>query len=291
MRLHTCIPLLPLLAFTYITSGQVDPKLAFTSEPAAQQTGPTSTTYADAIQMLKAWIDTEDHAALARLFTEGEARNSDLLAACRSEVDRVAVAAFAIRHLLGRPPCGECSDSVRRELGRYAPPCADNLTDADLERIDQWWAKRRTPDGYKCHDDEGLVYGEQLINELVLRGSPNSKSALIRMLAFERSCEQTETITSKALDRAQSLVAATFELGQNLRLETDINTSIRASAFFIPSKHRKNTEVEVIARTDDRILLEASYVCGGLCGRGYYVVLRKNGPVWQYAVIMLAWVA
>jgi len=129
------------------------------------------------------------------------------------------------------------------------------------------------------------------VNEFLVRGSPDSRAVLIRLLAFEKSCEEVEKVTAKALDQTQSLLAATFELGQNLTLQPDINTSVRASAFFIPSRQKPNIRVKMIARTDDRILLDVSYVCGGLCGRGYYVVLAKNGPVWRYAVVMLGWLA
>ena len=69
--------------------------------------------------------------------------------------------------------------------------------------------------------------------------------------------------------------------GHNLRVEPErLKSSVRASAFFLPEKYRRDSEVEVIAgnRAGNRILLEVSYCCGNLCGKGYYVyvVLKKR---------------
>ena len=291
MRLPVYVYLVPLFALIYVSCAPVKENHPVASERSPQQIGSASDTYADTIRMLKTWQDTSNHADLGRLFKEGRSRDSDLLAACRSNDDQLALQAFVIRHLLGSPPCGECPDSVRRKLGRLAPPCGDNLTRADLDRVDQWWAKRHTPDGYECRNEEGLLFDEDTMNEFLVRGSSDSRAVVVRLLAFEKSCEQAETVTAKTLDQTQSLLAATFALGQNLTLQPDIDTSVRASAFFIPSRQKPNIRVKLIARTDDRILLDVSYVCGGLCGRGYYVVLAKNGPAWRYAVVILAWLA
>jgi hypothetical protein len=38
------------------------------------------------------------------------------------------------------------------------------------------------------------------------------------------------------------------------------------------------------------MLVEVSYSCGKSCGRGYLVVLRKEGTAWQYALIRMAWI-
>ena len=64
---------------------------------------------------------------------------------------------------------------------------------------------------------------------------------------------------------------------------------IRACAFFWTSEYRKDSEVVVLAhnKTGDHILLDVSYVCGRLCGRWYYVVLRKDSLVWQYPVMTM----
>jgi hypothetical protein len=70
-----------------------------------------------------------------------------------------------------------------------------------------------------------------------------------------------------------------------------MDKSVRASAFFLPTEYRKYSKVALLARTDDRILLDVSYTCGRLCGRGYFVVLRRAGPVWRYCVIRMAWIS
>jgi len=264
------------------------------SSPAGKSTqapSQPSQTYDDTIRMLKAGIGSNDYTALGRLFTEGEKRNSDLVAACRSQDDQIAVPAFGVLHLLGNPACGECLDSVRAKLGKFAPPCVDDLTPADLKRMDQWWAKRLTGKGYRCEDEEGLFLDDNVLNEYLLRASANSKPPLIRLLAFESACEHMDYVTAQTLDNEQSLVAELIEAGQNLTLLPDLETSIRASAFFIAPKFRNSTRAESIARTDDRMLLEVSFVAGVRWGRGYYVVLRRNGNVWQYAMIWPAWIA
>jgi hypothetical protein len=82
-------------------------------------------------------------------------------------------------------------------------------------------------------------------------------------------------------------------IGHDLKIEPDhVEQSIRRSAFFLPLEHRKNSSVTVLARnsTDNRMLVEVSYSCGKSCGRGYLVVLQKDGPVWQYALIRMAWI-
>jgi hypothetical protein len=51
------------------------------------------------------------------------------------------------------------------------------------------------------------------------------------------------------LEQAQTLIVAAKEVGHNLKVERDIlESSIRASAFFLPQKYRKGSKVEAIAR-------------------------------------------
>ena len=92
----------------------------------------------------------------------------------------------------------------------------------------------------------------------------------------------------------QNLIVAAKENGHNLKFEPDtLEGVIRSAAFFLPSEYRKDSRIEVIARnkTEDSILLEVSYVCGRLCGSGYHVVLQKDGIVWRYASIGIAWIS
>lgn len=90
------------------------------------------------------------------------------------------------------------------------------------------------------------------------------------------------------------LISDAKAIGHDLKIEPDtLEASVRHSAFFMPEEYRKEASVELLARnsTDSRLLLEVSYRCGMLCGRGYYVVLRRDGAVWQYAVIRMAWIS
>jgi hypothetical protein len=290
MALNRLIVALTLLTLSCIDWAQVKPQSTF-AKGTVPQTGEAMLPLADTVGRLKGWIDTENNDDLAWLFTQGEAINSDLLAACRDKDDQTALAAYIVRQLLGKPPCGECPDAVRKQLGKLAPACQENLTAADLARINLWWAGRKTPNGFRCNDEEGLVFDPDIRTDLIIHTSPESRPVLIRMLAFDSLCAEAGTVTPRALDQAQSLAAVEFEQGQHLMLEPDIGASIRASAFFIAPQDRKQTKVEVVARQDDRILLEVSYVCGGTCGRGYYVVLRRNASTWRYAEVILAWVA
>lgn len=87
---------------------------------------------------------------------------------------------------------------------------------------------------------------------------------------------------------------AAKQVGHNLRVEPDKRKrSIRGSAFFLPQKYRKDSEVELIARNRarNRILLEVSDRCGRHCGEGYYIVLRKDGTDWHDALIRMAWIS
>jgi len=241
--------------------------------------------------MLKAWLDTEESHEMARLFSVGNARASDLIGACRGADDEIATAAFLTLQLLGKSDCEPCVDSLSRRHGELLLSCTSSLTNVDFERIEQWSAKTRALSLSRCGGEDEPRIDDSLVYALILDGSPHSHSALKRMVAAERVCKETDTIVGETLEQWRSLVAAAKEIGRDLKLEPDIHKAIRASAFFLPSEYRKDSKVEVLARADHRILLEVSYNCGRLCGRGYYVALRKDGPVWQYAVIRMAWIS
>jgi hypothetical protein len=287
MRAH--IPLLLLLAFTCIADAQSTAESPTANEPTAQQSSSTSGTYSETLQMLKVWLDTEEDDQLARLFSVGDTRTSDLLAACRNVDDGIAGAVFLTLQLLGRSDSDRCLASVWQRHSGLLFLGAANLSVAQFERIDRWLAKKRTPDGYECGDqpliDDSLVYA------LILDGSPRSKATMTQMRSLEEACSGTDTIAGEPLERARSLSAEAKTKAHDLKPEPSIERAIRASAFFLPPKYRKDCNVELLARTDNRILLDVSYRCGRLCGRGYYVVLRRDGQLWQYAVIRVAWMS
>lgn len=109
-----------------------------------------------------------------------------------------------------------------------------------------------------------------------------------------KACTEASTITAEILLEADSLIADAKRTGHKLRFEpASMESVIRASPFFLPRDYRKDSSVELIAysRKGDRVLLQVSYHCGPLCGKGYYVVLRKDGTTWQYALIRMAWIS
>jgi hypothetical protein len=291
MRLHRYIPLPLLLAFTCAASAQVKLGSAAAARGPGQQSGSISKTYDDTVRMLKTWTDSKKNADFARLFAKGNARSSDLLVACRSKDDEIASGAFVTLQLLGAPGLRRCADSMERRSGVLLLSSRANLTNAEFKRIDHWLAMQRTLNGYRCPDGDSPGIDDALVYALILDGSALSKSVLSKMLVIEKFCVGAETVAGEDLEQADSLIASAKEIGHDLKIEPDIRDAIRASAFFLPVEYRKDSEVELLARTDDRILLEVSYSRGPRCGRGYYVALRKDGPVWQYAVIRMWWIA
>ncbi len=293
MRKH--ISVLILLTCACVTHSQTMQeslkKGAPTKEPAA-----TSETYSDTLRAIKTWAESEEDHDLARLSRIGDVRTADLVAACRSSEDEIAGAAFLALQLLGKSECETCADSVSQMRDGLAAACAVNISEADFQRIELWLAKKRTGNRYECGEDyEPLTpMDDSTVYALILEGSSRSRTVLDDMLALERACVTGTTIIGEILEQAQTLIVAAKEVGHNLKVEPDrLESSIHASAFFLPQKYRKSSKVEVIAynKAQDRILLEVSYHCGRLCGSGYYVVLRKDGTDWHYALIRMAWIS
>ena len=289
------VPLVILLAsacIAYSRTGSEPPNNG-ASPPAP---GATSGTYSDTLQSIKKWVESEDNDDLARLLKIGDIRSRDLVAACHSSEDEIAGAAFLTLQLLGKSECEPCGDSISQKHDGLAMACAANISEADFERIESWLAKKRTGTGYECGEDyEPLTpMDDSVVYALILEGSPRSQSILDNMLGLEKACVMGTTIIGEVLEQAQSLIVAGTKVGHNLRVEPDkLETSIRTSAFFLPQKYRQDSKVAVIAhnRARDRILVEVSYVCGNLCGSGYYVVLRKDGTDWHYSLIRMAWIS
>jgi hypothetical protein len=244
--------------------------------------------------MLKGWFHSEKNSDLAHLFAMDDSRVSDLRAACRSADDEIASAAFLVLQLLGKPGCVDCRRWISRKHKGFASVCGSNLADGDFKRIEESLDEKDTEKGYECGDDPepSTPLDDSLVYALVLDGSPRSRSVLHRMLAFEETC--TGGYIVEILKQAQSLIEDAKGIGHNLRFQPDdLESRVRASAFFLPAEHRKDSRVQVIAYNNagNRLLLEVSYTCGLLCGSGYHVVLRKDGAVWQYAVIRMAWIS
>jgi len=243
--------------------------------------------------MLKDWLRSDGNSRLVPLFAYGDARSSDLLNACRTESDETANSAFMTLQLLGSPECQPCADSFSEKHGGPLLACASHLGEAGFDRIDRWWAGNRTRKGYRCGKEEGWRIDDALVYALILDGSPRAVATLSRSLALERVCGEYATIERETLERAPALVRDAKQVGHDLKIEPGrVEESIRRSAFFLSRAQRKSSKVSVLARnsTDTKMLVEVSYSCGKSCGRGYLVVLQKEGEVWQYALVRTAWV-
>jgi hypothetical protein len=296
-KMRAFFGLVLIFAFACSSRAQSTPQSPIPGNAAAQQ--PDSTTYSDTLRLIKAWLDTEETDDMARLFKIGDLRTSDLFAACHNTDDEIAVAAFLTLQLLGRPECVPCGDRISKKQKDVPFVCGAELADVDFSRIERWLAKKKNVNGYECAPEgeyEPLIpLQDSVIYALILDGSPRSRSILQRMRAVEKACVgDGASIIGEILKQAESFIEAAKRSAHNLRIEPDtFERVVRSSAFFLPTEYRNDSQVEVIAhnQADDRILLEVSYRCGMLCGRGYYVVLQKDGTVWRYASIGMAWIS
>ena len=292
MKLLTFAPLVLLCPTTYASHAPVS-RHSVLPEVTRVSSAARSPSYDETVGMLKEWLHTEGNNQLVPLFAFGDSRSSDLLNACRTENDETANGAFMTLQLLGSPECQPCAASFSEKHGRPLLACTTKVGDAEFQRIDRWWAGARTRNGYRCGKDEGWRIDDALVYALILDGSPRSLSVLNRTLGLEKACAGYQTIEQETLERAPALIREAKEIGHDLKIEPGrVEQSIRRAAFFLPREHRRNSSVTVLARNsmDNRMLVEVSYSCGKSCGRGYLVVLRKEGAVWQYALIRMAWI-
>lgn len=290
MKLRARLSLLLSLAFLLSATAQTMPASSDDKEQAGPQARALSTTYADTLRLLKRWPGSENDADLARLFEVGDSRAPDLLTACHSEGRKAAATAFYVLKLLGKPECLDCGKWISRRHKGLTFVCESNLSEGDFKRIEGWLNGKNTQKGYECGYYEG--FDDSIIYALVLEGSPRSRLLLRRMLAFAEVCIGGYRLED--LRNAQSLVEDANRIGHDLRFEPDnLEGALRPSAFFIPAKYRDQSSVRLIAynKARSRILLEVSYGCGLNCGSGYHVVLRKDGAIWQYAVLTMTWIS
>ncbi len=283
MRATICILAVLLAAFVGTAAGQVKTGWRAATKTADLQSDPGSKTYADTVRLLKAWIDDFEEANLVRLFTEGDARVSDLGTACQSNDDKTATAAYLILDLLDAPRLADCADSIERRRGGLFHWTGADLSDADIERVDQWLAERQSPNGFRCGKNDESDIDDAAVFSLILNGSPLAESVLTRMQTFAKACIGGDTLF--LIQDAEPLTASARKIGHDLKIDQDIGGAIRASAFFVPSEARDDSEVVVLARTSTRILVKVTYHVGVSWGGIFYIVLRKDGSVWQYALI------
>lgn len=141
-----------------------------------------------------------------------------------------------------------CEKSISRKHRGFAFACKSNLADEDFKRIEVLLDEKRTKTGYACGDDSepSIPPDDLLAYALVLDGSPRSRSVLRRMLAFEEAC--TGGYIVEIFKEAQSLIEDAKSIGHNLRFEPDnLQSVVRASAFFLPVEYRKDSRVQIIA--------------------------------------------
>jgi len=297
--MHKYVSLLLLLTFTSSTLAQSKQQSSAANRAITQQPGSISETYSDTIGMIKAWTATEENNELGRLFAIGDLRASDLLVVCNDADEEIASSAYLVLQLLGKSECLPCGETISQKHKDVPFTCGTNIADVDFNRIERWLAKKDKGNGYECGEEDEYEpltpLADSLVYALILDGSPRSRLILKHMLAIEKACvAEGTTIIGEILTQAESLIVAAKENGQNLEFEPDtLEGVIRSAAFFLPSEYRKDSQIEVIAHNtaNDRILLEISYRCGRLCGSGYYVVFQKDGTVWRYASIGMAWIS
>jgi hypothetical protein len=292
MKLSMFAPLLLLSAIGYVPPARVD-RPALDPLPPLISAPPRSHSYDETVGMLKDWLRSDGNSRLVPLFAYGDARSSDLLNACRTESDETANSAFMTLQLLGSSECQPCADSFSQKHGGPLLACAPHLGEAGFQRIDRWWSGYRTRKGYRCGKEEGWRIDDALVYALILDGSPRALATLNRSLALQKTCGEYVTIERETLERAPELVREAKQVGHDLKIGPDrVEESVRRSAFFLSREQRKHSKVNVLARnsTDTKMLVEVSYSCGKSCGRGYLVVLEKDGDVWQYALVRTAWV-
>lgn len=278
------------IALASSTPAPTMPPSAAGNTDSGQQTRANSATYEDTLKMLKDLNDSRNNVALARLFEMDDSKISDLQTACQSSDYDISSAAFLVLQLLGKRQALDCHATLRKRE-EFAFLWEPNLADRNFKLIEKSLDEKRIPKGYKCGDDSERI-DNSLVYALVLNGSPRARSLLHRLLAFAEAC--VGGYIMEDLKHAPSLIRDAEKIGRNLSFEADnMESVVRTSAFYLPAEYRKDSRLRVIAynKAGDRLLLEMSYTCGLLCGRGYHVVLRKQGPAWQYAIITMTWIS
>lgn len=299
MRIRICVSLIVLFAAICSARAQSPLQSGAADLGTTRQSGSNSETYSDTLAMVKAWRETDENKELGRLFAIGGLRGSDLLAVCNDADEEIASSAFFALHLLGKSECLPCGETISQKHRRVPFTCGTDIAEVDFNRIERWLAEKHKRNGYDCGEDDEYEpltpLDDSLVYALILDGSPRSKAILKDMLAIEKACVAAgTTIIGEVVSQAESLIVAAKENARKLQFEpSTLEGVIRSSAFFLPSEYRKDSRIEVIAhnKTEDRLLLEVSYVCGRLCGSGYYVVLQKEGTGWRYASIGMAWIS
>ena len=289
MRRH--LTLLLCLACSYGGRSQTAPPQADTD-----QSREAAEIQPSVVKTIKKWLDSEEDDDLRRLLALGDVKTRELAAACGSSEDDVGTAAFLALQLLGKSECEPCAASVSQSRGGVALACSADIGEKDYERIESWVAKKRTSTGYECGEeyDPFAPMDDSVVYALILDGSSRSQAILENMLQAEKVCATGSTILAGTLEQAQPLIGDARKLGHNIKVVGEgWEDSVRHSAFFLPEQYRQDSKVEVVCRNlaRDRILLEVSYRCGNLCGSGYYVVLRRDGADWHYALVRMAWIS
>ena len=254
-----------------------------------------STTYVETVKLLRSWEEGDDEQLLAHLFAIGDARGSDFEAACHREDQDTKGKAYLLLYLLGSSGTRECASRLRMEEPVAMLSVSDELSENDYEKLEQLFRARACEKAMNCNGDDLPLIDESLVYSLILDGSKRSMKLLGRMSSLAKASHDEENIVFDVAVRSKTLALQAKNSVRSLKLDGGpFEEWLRKSIFFVPADQRDDSEIKLLARNsnDNRTLVEVSYICGRLCGSGYYIVLRKNASgTWDYALIMRAWIS
>ena len=254
-----------------------------------------SPTYADTLRMLSTWDVGDDSELMANLFAIGDVREADIALACHSQDQEIRDKAYLLLYLLGRPTTHECASQLNMEDRPAVLSVSDRISEGDYGKLEQLFRPRACEKTMNCSIDALPLVDESLVYSLVLDGSERSMELLTRISTLAKAAHDEENIVFDVAVHSQTLALDARNSVHSLKLDGGaFEQSLRKSIFFVPADQRDDSEIKLLARnsSDNRMLVEVSYICGRLCGSGYYVVLSKNAKgAWDYALIVRAWIS
>ena len=250
-----------------------------------------SDTYASTIALLKAW-DGDDDDKAAELFAIGDLRAQDLIHACKNEDEETAGFATLTLLLLGNSKLSECKWPSGERVPVIFP--AEGLSDDSFKKLEWKFRPRPCEKKLQCREEDLPAMDDSLFYGLIVDGTPRAEELLHRIAMLYKTVDHSDLIDADALENLKPRIAEAKRIGRDLDFQSgDFQEIMRKSAFFLPREYRADADVKLLGRnsTNDRMLVAVSYVCGRLCGRGYMVVLRKDGTKWQYALVKMIWIS
>lgn len=252
----------------------------------------TSATYSETIAKLKDWSRhccvEQDNSRFAWLFAEGETRKTDLRQACKDPDAEVRRKAFQLLQVLGDPACilvERPSEKFGSRLVGWAAP----VRETDFVYFERILATRPCETTRTCKEDQLPEINDSFVYGLILDGSVRAQVLLRRVYALRR-IGAAVAFAPETESEALSLIADARKAREGLGLIPTLD-SMRATAFYISRKYRKDAAVSFLAHSPDgnRMLVRVSYTCGMLCGEGYELVLQRFGSGWRYLFVAMEW--